>query len=194
MCTFTTAVVRAFVSFSESLGTYTQLVYDLSALESTERVEKAVLRLESAGPGSADMGRTVNVSFYSSAAAAARPASGGAYLGSASMRDTLDLAGVLGSRPLAGQLVVRAEPALKSSMGLVLYSTTAAAGRTERGHELAALLYETAITRRRRRSVADNEVDGERKHPAQGPKDKSKRRKKKKGPRGGKLRVRNGVP
>lgn len=193
MCTFPTAVVRAFVSFSESLGTYTQLVYDLSALESTERVEKAVLRLESAGPGSSDVGRTVNVSFYTSAAAA-RPASGGTYLGSASMGDTLDLAGVLGSRPLAGQLVVRAEPALKSSMGLVLYSTTAAAERTERGHELAALLYETAIKRRRRRSVTDNEVDGKRKHPAQGPKDKSKRRKKKKGPRGGKLRVRNGFP
>lgn len=183
-------VVRAFVSFSESLGAYyTQLVYDLSALGSTEHVEKAVLRLESAGPGS-ETGPAVNVSFYSSAARTASRT----YLGSASMRGALDLAGVLGPRPLGDRLVVRAEPALESSMGLVLYSTTAGAERDEKGHELAALLYETVNERRRRRSVIDNEVDGKHKHVADGSRQQSKRRKKKKGPRGSKLRVRNGFP
>jgi len=139
--------------FSESFGAYTQLVYDLNALDPTEIVQKAILRLE-ARPKSQYI-NAINVSFYSLTEQTASKT----YLGSASIKSSLDLKDTLGSQLLIGlkQLVVQADGPAKPSIGLVLYSTTAY-GRLEKGHELSKFLYETT-SKRRKRSVFDNEID-----------------------------------
>lgn len=167
--------------FSETLGIYTMLVYDLDALKPNEIIKKAVLQLEP-GP-SFRFDKAINVSFYS----LAKQTVSKTYLGTASIRSTLDLATTLGSRPLIdlSQLVVQMkEPAVNPSIGLVLYSMTTA-NRYEKGHELSKLLSET-IYKRRKRSVIDNEIDNK---PNSFKDDIKRKKKKKKGLRASKLQV-----
>jgi len=139
--------------FSESLGAYTQFVYDLSALEPTEIVQKAVLQLE---PNTnRQFSKAINVSFF----ALPKQTESKTYLGSGTIHGTLDLVNILGSQPLNGydQLIIQMEGAVKLSIGLVLYSISTAGGYAK-GNELSNLLFEAAI-KRRRRSVTDNEID-----------------------------------
>lgn len=155
--------------FSESRGTYTSFVYDLSSLESTEVVQKAVLQFEH--DSNYKLGKELNVSVFS----LAKSGRSINYLGSASMYRTLDLYKTLGSEFLAGleQLIVQAKVPEISNLGLVLYSTTTST--FPNGHELAAFLFETT-NQRFRRSVMDNEIDVKQFTS----KDESKKKKKKK--------------
>lgn len=168
-----------FFFFTESLGTYTLFVYDLDALEPAEIVQKAVLQLERNANDRIE--KAINVSFYVSP----KKTVSQTYLGTASIQGTLDLAGALGSKLLTGvdQLVVRIEAPVKPSIGLVLYSVTTG-GRFDSGHELSKLLLDAKTNRRRRRSVADNEIEQN-----NFPVDLKRKKKKKKGSRVSKLQV-----
>lgn len=157
--------------FPESLGTNTHFVYDLSALEPTEIVQKAVLQLE---PNTnRQFSKAINVSFF----ALPKQTEMKTYLGSGTVHGTFDLVNTLGSRPLNGldQLVVQMEGTVKLSIGLVLYSITNDNGYAN-GKELANLLFETTI-KRRKRSVIDNEIDIKRNHFTDEPKRKKKKQK-----------------
>lgn len=164
-----------FFCFSESLGAYTQFVYDLNALKPTEIVKKAVLQVEPPRPNY-KFSHAINVLFYS----IAKKTGSKMYLGSANISNTFDLINILGLHSLTdfNQLVVKTKGPIKLSIGLVLYSNTTA-NRYDRGHELATLLFETS-NERRRRSVADNEIDDKHKHYTDELKRKNKKKKKKK--------------
>jgi len=163
--------MRAFYFISESHGAFSQFVYDLSTLEPSELVQKAVLQLE---PNTNhQFSKAINVSFY----ALPKQTVSKTYLGSGTIHGTLDLANALGPQPLNGfdQLVVQMEGAAKLSIGLVLYSITTGGGYAK-GNELANLLFETTI-KRRKRSVADNEIDVKRNHFTSEPKRRKKKQK-----------------
>jgi len=160
-----------FIFFSESHGAFSQFVYDLSTLEPSEIVQKAVLQLE---PNTnRQFSRAINVSFF----ALPKQTVSKTYLGSETIHGTLDLANALGPQPLNGfdQFVVQMEGTRKLSIGLVLYSITTGGGYAK-GNELASLLFETTI-KRRKRSVADNEIDVKRNHFTSEPKRKKKKQK-----------------
>lgn len=160
-----------FFFFSESLGAYSQFVYDLSTLEPSEIVQKAVLQLE---PNTNhQFSKAINVSFF----ALPKQTVSKTYLGSGTIHGTLDLANTLGPQPLNGfdQLVVQMEGTAKLSIGLVLYSITTGGGYAK-GNELANLLFETTV-KRRKRSVADNEIDVKRNRFTSEPKRKKKKQK-----------------
>lgn len=164
--------------FLETLGAYTMFVYDLDSLKPTEIIKKAVLRLESEPNDKA-----INVSFYS----LAKQTVSKTYLGTASIRSTFDLASTLGLQPLIdlSQLVVQMDgPAVKPSIGLVLYSMITA-GKYEKGHQVSKLLSEK-IYKRRKRSVIDNEIDNK---PNSFKDEVKRKKKKKKGLRASKLQV-----
>lgn len=157
--------------FSESLGSYSQFVYDLSTLEPSEIVQKAVLQLE---PNTNhQFSKAINVSFF----ALPKQTVSKTYLGSGTIHGTLNLVNTLGSQTLNDfdQLVVQMEGAVKLSIGLVLYSITTS-GKYAKGNELANLLFETSV-KRRKRSVADNEIDIKRKSFTDEPKRKKKKQK-----------------
>lgn len=155
-------------------------IYDLSVLELTERIQKAVLQLET-NPNN-QFGNAINISFYSFA----KQTLAKTYLGSASIRRTLDLADILDLRSLIGlnQLVVEMDDPVNTSMGLVLYSSTTT-NKYVKGHELATFLLETT-NKRRRRSIHDNEIDAKENNFTDQPK---RKKKKKKGSRINKLQV-----
>lgn len=157
--------------FSESLDGFMEFVYDLSALEPTEVVQKAVLQLEPR-PNYRFSG-AVNVSFFSLTKQTLLKT----YLGSASISSAFDLDDTLCSQSLIDldRLIVQMEGPVELSMGLVLYSKTLA-GRYPKGHELAKFLFENTINKRRKRSVHDNEIDVKQNNLT----DESKRKKKKK--------------
>jgi len=163
--------MRVFYFVSESHSAFSQFVYDLSTLEPSEIVQKAVLQLE---PNTnRQFSKAINVSFF----VLPKQTVSKTYLGSGTIHGTLDLANTLGPQPLNGfdQLVVQMEGAAKLSIGLVLYSITTG-DRYAKGNELANLLFETAI-KRRKRSVADNEIDVKRNHFTSEPKRKKKKQK-----------------
>lgn len=164
-------VIRSITPTTETLGAYSQFVYDLSTLEPSEMVQKAVLQLE---PNTNhQFSKAINVSFF----ALPKQTISKTYLGSGTIHGTLDLVNTLGPQPLNGfdQLVVQMEGTAKLSIGLVLYSITADGGYAN-GNELANLLFETTI-KRRKRSVADNEIDIKRNHFTNEPKRKKKKQK-----------------
>lgn len=145
-------------------------VYDLSVLEPTERVQKAVLQLESNSNN--QLSKAINVSIFS----LAKQTSSKTYLGTASIYRTLDLASILDSQSLIGlnQLVVEIDDLGNQSIGLVLYSSTGVS-KYARGHELAKLLREK-IKKRRKRSIHDNEVDSRQNNFTLKPKRKKKKK------------------
>ncbi|VVC32471.1 Transforming growth factor-beta, C-terminal,Cystine-knot cytokine,Transforming growth factor [Cinara cedri] len=167
-------VIRSIPPKTDLLDAHAVFVFDLSSLEPTEMVKKAVLRRERRVVGS---GHTLNVTFYS---VAKRPSSlSETYLGSGTLGGALDLAGTLGARSIADmdRLIVRVDTATAvPSVGLVLYSTTAVAGSQAKGHELAKLLFES-VGGRARRSVHDNEIDVKRKDFGGKPKRNKKKKK-----------------
>lgn len=99
------------------------------------------------------------------------------YLGSGTIHGTLNLVNTLGSQTLNNfdQLVVQMEGAVKLSIGLVLYSITNAS-QYAKGNELANLLFETTV-KRRKRSIADNEIEIKRNNFKVEPKRKKKKQK-----------------
>lgn len=160
-----------FIFFSESQDTFSQCVYDLSTLEPSEIVQKAVLQLE---PNTnRQFSKAINVSIF----ALPKQTLSKMYLGSGTIHGTLDLVNALGQQSLNGfdQIVVQMEGTAKLSIGLVLYSITTGGGYAK-GNELANLLFETKI-KRRKRSVADNEIDIKRNHFTSEPKRKKKKQK-----------------
>ncbi|KAF0756164.1 protein DVR-1 [Aphis craccivora] len=160
-----------FYFFSELLGSYSQLVYDLSTLEPSEIVQKAVLQLE---PNTHhQFSRAINVSFF----ALPKQTVSKTYLGSGTIHGTLNLVNILGSQTLNDfdQLVIQMEGAVKLSIGLVLYSITNAS-QYAKGNELANLLFETTV-KRRKRSIADNEIEIKRNNFTNEPKRKKKKQK-----------------
>uniref|UniRef100_A0A2S2P371 Bone morphogenetic protein 3 n=1 Tax=Schizaphis graminum TaxID=13262 RepID=A0A2S2P371_SCHGA len=164
-------VIRSISPTKESLGSYSQFVYDLSTLEPSEIVQKAVLQLE---PNTNhQFSKAINVSFF----ALPKQTVSKTYLGSGTIHGTLNLVNTLGSQTLNDfdQLVIQMEGAVKLSIGLVLYSITTS-GEYAKGNELANLLFETSV-KRRKRSVADNEIDIKRKNFTDEPKRKKKKQK-----------------
>lgn len=168
---FNSVFSRSVFYFLESLEGFMQFVYDLSALEPTEVVQKAVLQLEPR-PNYQFRG-AINVSLFS----LTKQTLSKTYLGSASISSAFDLENTLSSQSLIDldRLIVQIEGQVELSIGLVLYSKTLA-GRYPKGHELAKFLFENTINERRRRSVYDNEIDVKQNNPT----DESKRKKKKK--------------
>ncbi|XP_050424806.1 protein dbl-1-like [Adelges cooleyi] len=148
-------IIRSIPPRTEMLGAHALYVYDLEALERTEIVQKAVLQID---PSQNNRHlNPMNVSFYS----LTKQSTSKTFLGTAILVNSLDLADTLGPRILAGisRLGVQINDPGKPSIGLVLYSKNSAGGYAK-AQELAKLLFETSLksTRRRRRSVEDNEV------------------------------------
>lgn len=155
--------------FAESHNAYTSFVYDLSAVESTENVQKAVLQFEH--DPKYKVGKEIKVEIYYSTKEEKREF----YLGGSKMYSTLNLYEILYPGFLNGvdRLIVHARVPKKSDLALILYSISNATYAN--GHELASYLIEIS-NKRNRRSVLDNEIDVKQNTF----KDESKRKKKKK--------------
>lgn len=124
----------------------------MSAVESTENVQKAVLQFEHDPKDK--VAKEIGVDIYYST----KEEKSEFHLGESKMYSTLNLYELLYPGFLNGidKLIVHARVPKKSDLALLLFSTSNATFAN--GHELAAYLFEIS-NKRNRRSVLDNEID-----------------------------------